>query len=400
MSRHGLVKTFAATAAISLLGLAAVSAQPAPALDAGPSTPDDALGLAAEVAVRRGLNWLAAQQGEDGGWSNRDYPALTALPLWAFAQGDHPQRTGIGAKAARLIESYVQPDGGIYKPALLGRFGGGLSTYNTALCMAALHAWDKHAYRDVILNARRFVANSQIQGDSAAAGGFGYNLPDDSGRARADLNNTVYAIEAMRLTQDMEDLRGRDADRVDINWKEALAFVEKMQTRSETDPRNDGGFAYNTREARAGTEVADDGAVRLRTYGSMTYAGLLSLIYADLDRTDPRVQSAVHWAARHWTLDENPGMGATGLFYFYNVMTKALDAYGGDRLPRKAGGSIAWREEIIARLLVNQVVDEVSDTGYWVNNRSSRFWEGDAALVTSYSLLALQKAMNPPARPE
>ena len=40
----------------------------------------------------------------------------------------------------------------------------------------------------------------------------------------------------------------------------------------------------------------------------MTYAALLSFIYAQVDREDPGVQGAIDSIIRRWTLDENPGM--------------------------------------------------------------------------------------------
>ena len=63
----------------------------------------------------RGLDWLAAKQQPDGSWSLPDFPALTALPLWAFALSDHPQKSAIVSNAVRHLLRYVQPDGGIYK---------------------------------------------------------------------------------------------------------------------------------------------------------------------------------------------------------------------------------------------------------------------------------------------
>jgi hypothetical protein len=38
------------------------------------------------AAIDRGVKWLIEQQNEDGHWSNKDFPALTALPLWVLAR--------------------------------------------------------------------------------------------------------------------------------------------------------------------------------------------------------------------------------------------------------------------------------------------------------------------------
>ena len=119
----------------------------------------------------------------------------------------------------------------------------------------------------------------------------------------------------------------------------------------------------------------------------MTYAGLLALIYAQVDAQDIRVQSAQDWASRHWTLDENPGMGAEGLYYFFNVLTKSLAAAGDETLTLPDGRSLAWREEVVRKLLALQRPD-----GSWFND-NNRWWEADPNLVTAYTLLALATAL-------
>ena len=132
----------------------------------------------------------------------------------------------------------------------------------------------------------------------------------------------------------------------------------------------------------------------LRSYGSMTYAGLLSLIYADVSRNDPRVQSAFKWAVNHWSLGENPGMGPEGLYYFYNIMAKSLAAFGQEAIPVKSGGKpVSWRAELIRKLISLQRMDtDGSGTGYWVND-NNRWLENDPVLVTAYTLIALDAAI-------
>jgi squalene-hopene/tetraprenyl-beta-curcumene cyclase len=254
--------------------------------------------------------------------------------------------------------------------------------------MTALHALDRTRYTKIILDARKFVAGSQLVGDSPVSGGFSYSPPKpgaDQSKARADLSNTAWALRAMRETQDVEDLRpGGKA--VDVNWKASLGFVEKFQNRDASDTNNYGGFAYSLTGERGGTTVGKDGTVKLAGYGSMTYAGLESMIFAQVDRTDPRVRSAVEWAANHWSVDENPGMGSKGHFYYLNIMSKALSVYGTDTIPRKDGEPIAWKRQLVDKLVATQRKD-----GSWVN-KDNTFWEGDASLVTSYSVLALQMA--------
>jgi squalene-hopene/tetraprenyl-beta-curcumene cyclase len=356
---------------------------------AGPEASAPAADLAAKArpALEKGLAWLKDHQKANGSWSTENYPAMTALGLWAATLGGDDALTGACGKAAAFVAGFAQPDGGIYKPATGGRGSGGLSTYNTAICMTALHQFDRARYAPLILKARAFVAGSQLQGDSPGAGGFGYERALRGPRGRADLSNTGWALMAMRLTQELEDLRPAADRKADVDWASAVKFVEKLQNRDEQDADNFGGFGYEGGGERGGATAGKSGVVTLRGYGSMTYAGLASLIYAQVDRRDPRVQSAIQWASRHWTVAENPGMGSRGLFYYYNIMAKALSLAGAGTLRDAEGTPIPWREELVARLVLAQNPD-----GSWANDDNT-FWENDPALVTAYACLTLHYVM-------
>ena len=138
-------------------------------------------------------------------------------------------------------------------------------------------------------------------------GGLGYG-----GDERPDLSNTYIALESLRKTS---------FDPKDPVWQKALIFVNRMQNRSESNDQkyagNDGGFlyspAYNPPEYGGGT----------KSYGTVTAAGLISLLYIGVDKTDPRVQAAYKWLTTNYTLDSNPGTNTKGgLFYFYNALAK------------------------------------------------------------------------------
>ena len=93
----------------------------------------------------------------------------------------------------------------------------------------------------------------------------------------------------------------------------------------------------------------------------------------------------VDWAGKHWSVDQNPGMGTKGLFYYYNIMAKSLSLYG-DQFKDAQGKAIPWKAQLIKKFAKEQQKD-----GHWINSDAS-LWEGDAALVTAYSVLALQFA--------
>jgi squalene-hopene/tetraprenyl-beta-curcumene cyclase len=337
------------------------------------------------AAMDRALDWLAAQQKEDGSWSNGDFPALTGLALQAFAQGSHPRKAEVVGKATKFILSCVQPDGGIYR-TVPGRKGGGLSNYNTAVCMTALHATGDRSLAPQVQRARKFLAGAQHLGGDEYRGGFGYDAGTD--RKYTDLLNTYFAVSAIRETQSAEDLRPSGDARVDIDWKATVQYVERMQNTPAAGTNEAGGFFYKPGESKAGASTNAEGKVVFRSFGSMTYAGLLALIYADVSREDVRVRSAFAWACRHWSLDENPGMGQEGLYFFYNVLAKALAVYGQELVPLPDGTFLNWRDAAARKLVKVQKVNP-QGRGYWVNE-SGRFWESDPVLVTAYALIALQ----------
>lgn len=358
---------------------------------AGAGLPAD-LEAEARAAMGRGAAWLAAQQQSAGFWAVADSPALTGLSMWALQKTDPAAYQSAINRAMVFILTSVQEDGSIWRQPAVQRKGGGLANYNTAVCMAALHALGRPELVPVVQKARTYLSKMQYLDPSAYRGGMGYDA--DQGRPYTDLSNSYMAYEAMRLTQDVEDLRAAGEPKADLDWNAAQEFLAQVQNLKSVNTNywisesvdDEGGFAYSP---GAGASVTNaDGKVTLRSYGSMTYAGLLALIYSDVDAQDVRVQSAKDWASRHWSLDENPGMGAEGLYYFFNVLTKTLAASGDETLTLPDGRTVVWREEVTRKLLTLQKPE-----GFWVNE-NNRWWEADPNLVTAYTLLALAATLH------
>ena len=320
-----------------------------------PGGVDPSLEQEARAAIDRGAKWLLAQQNPAGHWSNEDFPALTALPLWALVKSGVAPQSAID-KAVDAIVACVNADGTICREPKEKKKGGGLCNYNTAICMVALHATGREDLVPAIQEARKAVASSQHTGDDMYKGGMGYDPA--TGRPYADLSNSYIAYEAMRLTESVEDQRKDGDTRADLDWAAAQQFVSRVQNLPESNdqgwasdaPEEKGGFAYRPDSSMAGSVTNADGTVRFRSYGSMTYAGLLSLIYSKLEKDDPRVASAFDWSTKHWTIEENPGMGQQGVYYFYNVLSKALAAFGQD-VVETPNGPINWRNELIRKLV-------------------------------------------------
>jgi squalene-hopene/tetraprenyl-beta-curcumene cyclase len=104
-----------------------------------------------------------------------------------------------------------------------------------------------------------------------------------------------------------------------------------------------------------------------------------------LDKDDPRVKAAISWISKNYALDQNPGMPAKhdGLFYYYHTFAKSLHALGNESIKDAKGVEHDWRSELLQVLVAKQ-----KKNGSWVN-KSSRWLEGDAELVTAYALLSL-----------
>jgi squalene-hopene/tetraprenyl-beta-curcumene cyclase len=211
------------------------------------------------------------------------------------------------------------------------------------------------------------------------------------------MGNTLQALEALyysrHLLQDKTSVNSQDLD-----WKAAIHFLENCQNLpayneqpwASDDDSNKGGFVYYPGLSKAGTVTNSiTGRVALRSYGSISYAGMLSYIYAQLPREDPRIQAVLEWLRRNYTLEENPGMGSQGLFYYFHTMSKALSIYGVDKLNLADGTEVDWKNALAMRMINLQKPD-----GSWLNDQHGRWWENDPALVTSYAVLTLERILN------
>ncbi len=271
------------------------------------------------------------------------------------------------AKALAFLEESVQDDGGIYTT------NSHVASYESCLGLVCFHLANEAA------GDGRYEYNEAngVDPSDERFGGVGYGAEKST---RPDLSNTQFFVEALREIGVEEE---------DQAIQDALVFVSRCQNlESEANPAagqtrgNDGGFFYtfiNGEENPAGQE-ADGG---LRSYGSMTYAGLKSLIYAGLTPDDPRVEAAIGWIKEHYTTTQNPGLGKRGLYYYYNTFSKCLKVIGSDSFVDAEGVAHDWRAELLETLALAQNID-----GSWVND--DRMWyETDAPLVTGYILTVL-----------
>lgn len=342
--------------------------------------------LEMQQTIQKGNAFLLKQQHADGYWGEPKLPAITALALRALlldpALDLKKPLPDAYTKGLSWLVTQQKVDGGIY--------GKGLATYNTSASIMALVAADIEKYKPTILKARAFLINQQTdwgvkgEDDSEFDGGIGYG----GTYAHSDLSNTHLALEALYHTRTLV-VDGAEKKAPQLDWEAALAFVTRCQNLEESNPGeltgNDGSFVYFPGNSKAGTQTSKDGKVALRGYGSMSYAGLLSLVYADLTPDDPRVKAVTEWLGQNYTLEENPGLGDQGLYYYYHAMAKSLATANLATLKGPKDQEVNWRKELATKILSSQRED-----GSWINE-TSRWMENDPILVTSYALMTLEQ---------
>ncbi len=355
---------------LGLLGTASVWAD-----DKAPSADD---------LIVKAVQFLRPRQGEDGSWSsNLKEPGITALVITAMLRSKRVTASEpVATKALAYLEKFVGPKGGLSEAPH--------STYSTSVALMAFQEANKdHKYDAFLKGGQEFLKSTQFDEtngkprDNSFYGGTGYG----GDNSRPDLSNTAFMIEALRDS-------GLAAD--DPALQKVLVFVSRCQNlKGEFNDQpwagkvNDGGFIYtaaNGGQSPAG-KTADGG---FRSYAGMTYAGLKSMIYAGLKPDDPRVKAATEYISKNYTLEENPGQGQAGLYYYYQTFAKTLYLLGKPTIVDAAGKEHDWRADLVAALARRQ-----AENGSWVN-RADRYIEGDANLATAFALLALAYANTKP----
>jgi len=329
--------------------------------------------------------WLLKNQEANGGWSTARSPGITGVITTGLIQGARLSPADpMVAKSLSYIEGLISPKEG----HIAGKDArAGLLNYVTSVNVMALTASGRESHKRVVADAAAFLRN--LQWDE----GEGKNRSDDffrgagyDSKSRPDLSNTQFFLDA---------LREAGIPPTDPAYQRALVFVSRCQNlkgehndQPWADKVNDGSFIYSA--AGGGSTKSFDQPLQngaLPGYGSMTYAGIKSMIYCGVKKEDPRIQGALKWLRDHYTLDTNPGMPPGreewGYFYYLHTASKALQLLGEDPFADGKGTRHDWRREIIERLEKRQSAD-----GSWTNPKD-RWMEGDPALVTGYALMTL-----------
>lgn len=335
-----------------------------------------------QTMVSRAAQFLANQQAEDGSLSSQAGIGPTALAALSLLRSGRTVIDPQVAKGLKYLEGFVQTDGAISPKEGMYR------NYETSLALVCFAEANRDGrYATLIKNAEKYLKANQWTEEmgqdisSTNYGGAGYGK-----HKRPDLSNTQFFVDA---------LKSAGAGANDEAMKKALVFISRCQnleSEHNTLPfpakNPDGGFYYTCAaggSSQAG-KTADGG---LRSYGSMTYAGLKSMLYANVGRDDPRIKAAVKWIQQHYDLSSNPGMGDAGLYYYYHTLAKTLDTLGIDEFEDAKGVKHDWRRDLAESLAKRQ-----NANGSWVNT-NDRWMEGDPNLATAFGLLSLSYCRPP-----
>jgi len=326
-------------------------------------------------SLSSGAAYLRAQQSAEGTFdANPGVSAVAATAL--LRQPGVPKEMLMDAGGKRSLDAIVKlakPDGGIYDKVI--------PHYITAVSVMALVAGGRPQDKPLIEKGRAYLAEhiwdegEGVKPTDKWYGGIGYGGSDPN--RRADIISLEYALRAMKEAE----LPANDAA-----WEKAIKFLQRTQNNSETNDQgwasNDGGFVYYP-----GFTYHSDGGTK--SYGSATYAGVISYAWANVKKEDARVQAVRKWVRDNYTVDENPGMGQKTVYYYYLVFAKALQAVGQPVIVDAKGRSHNWREDLAKKLISLQHPE-----GYWVNTDKAEL-QDNKVLVTAFTMQAMEATLQP-----
>lgn len=339
--------------ALLLGGRLLVAGTPAPA--PLPGTLDESTFNEMRYAMRRGVDYLLSQQRRNGTWAG-GHPGVTAvctIALLRSPQRDTPPVRNAVAKALPQIREFAEK-------APNSKRHDSSHIYSICVSLIALQVIGAPKDQPTMLKLRAWLRQFLIQ--SMGSGQLRY----PGGQIMPDISNLHWAMEALKLT----DALG-PAAQVKKIWPRAERFITRCQVQNYSPDAN-GGFTYSPNTPKNRKPLI---------WGSLTYAGIRSLLFAGVKPTDRRIKQALAWTRRHNTVKENPGLFAGGYFYYLYLFSSAHLLLEQGSVPELEPN---WRLAIATRLLSIQ-----KSKGQWAN--TSRLWlEGYPSLCTAYALLNLE----------
>lgn len=347
---------------------------------------NDEAAAKARASLIQAAEYLAGQQGRDGGWHSQTYGQLkdgagvTALALYAisFLPQDarqtlaRPIERGLAFFAAGLAKrkSIASPDGTLDYP-----------TYAGAMWLVSRQRLGKPAppaqtaiVRDYLLSAQ--VAEERgFAADHPQYGGWDFLGQEDAQGITTGTNISVTAQVLAALAGDQA------ADkRVATAVQRAKAWVLRCQ-------QPDGGFCFTTEPMSLNNKAGflDEQRLRPRSYGTATCDGILALVAIGMDPAAEPIHKAVAWLRERKSLELVPGFEdlppelgwQRGLrFYYYAALAQVL--------PLLPDPERTTRREALLKLLI---AAQRADGGFVSD--SDRMRENDPLIATSLAIIAL-----------
>jgi len=366
-------------------------------------------------AIDRGIEWLVAQQNDDGSWGVVDTVAKTALavkklelhavdckygycldspfdPAYPYAENVSRGLDYLFANA-HIINISAQPAGnpdtdgdgiGVY-------FVDGNDphhrNYETGIALMAIvesttphrvvnvsgSAVNGWTYYEVAVDTVDYLAWAQAE--TNGRGGWGYAQCDNgtwTDIGRSDNSNTGWVVLGLQYAETEDPLHGFNIAIPQFVKDELNIWIDYIQNDpgpaddgAEADP--DGGSGY----------TAPNNWVNILKTGNL----LSEMAFVGDSATTPRVVNATDYICRHWNdPNDDPGWRPNNYHAMYTTMKglTSLDIHeicGYD-----------WQTEFEDAIVSQQNAD-----GSWTGCK----W-GDSILCTEWALLTLQKAAPPP----
>lgn len=351
--------------------------------------------------VANGCAFLLESQSADGDWHSETHglmssgQATTPFVFYALLSAPDslcsvppPSRRA----AVEFIRSHTAENGalGLADPEVLD-----FPNYATAYAVMALAENGDPADRTLIrrmadyLVLQQFNQNRGVVYRHPAYGGWGFGetvLPAGS-VGHVDLSHTRRVVEAIRVSGHSNE----------ETYRQATAFL-RLHQKAPSDPRvqvvlgdsasalYDGGFfaSASVPVVNKSTLIAvREPAAIFTSYATATADGLLALLAAGYERTDPQVVDAYAWLQRHPDLsypggipEDHPAQWGRVMF-FYHLMVRG-EVY------RAMGTDVPWREAV-----ANLIADRQREDGSFSNPDGAPNKEDDPLLATAMVLIAL-----------